>query len=224
MFNYLILHKSYKSMKRLFQLTILLGISINAFSQIERGTLTVGGSIYGNGYSITTNDDDPEKFVLLGLNPSVGILIIDNFELRLSPRYSYSKASQYTLDLEAETIHSSISLGFKAIKYFGETSFKPFIGVGFHSGLDWSKQESVGLDYYGYPFLVDRNSKTINTLGSADLGIAYFLNEYISIITSIDYTRLISNKTLEIEGLDFDIESKTKKSSIYFRVGFGIFL
>lgn len=211
-------------MKRVIQLTILLGISINAFSQIERGTLTFGGSIYGNGYSETTNDDEPEKFVLLGLNPSVGIFIIDNFELRLSPHFSYSKASQYILDTEAETVHSSISLGFEAIKYFGETSFKPFFGIGFHSGLDWSKQENVSLDYYGNPFLVNRNSKTINTLGSVDLGIAYFLNKYISINTSIDYAYLISNKTLELEGLDFDIESKTKKSSIYFRVGFGILL
>jgi len=211
-------------MKRLFQLTILLGISINAFSQIEKGTLTMGGSVYGNGHSEITNGDQPEKSIFLGFNPSVGILIIDNFELRLSPSYAYSKNSKNTEDLETEEISSSISLGFTAIKYFGVKSFKPFLGLGFYSGIDRLKQESVAYDYYRNPFLAERNSKKFNTQGSVDLGIAYFLNESISITTSIDYTYLISNRTLEIEGLDFDIESNTKKNSIYFRVGLGIFL
>jgi outer membrane protein W len=214
-------------MQRFFQLILVLGFTINVFSQIEQGTLTLGGSIYGNGYSAKTEDFEPEKTLSLGISPNIGYLIINNLELRFSPSISYSIYGHKGQDYEFKSNSQSISIGLKAIKYFGTSSFKPFIGLGIHSGVDWTKLESKINLYDPINNISSHNTsttkdKTSNTQASIDLGFAYFLNESISINTSINYNHSVFKSILEQESQD-DKESKTKINGVYFRIGFGIF-
>ncbi|MFB6318145.1 hypothetical protein [Saccharicrinis sp. FJH54] len=191
-------------------LTLLISLAIlssSVYAQIEKSTITLHGSIFGNIGTTQIESNSPYLSYSLGFNPGVGYFIVDNFEVILTPKLVISN-SEYS-----GSAYNGLNLAFGAgvNKYFGSKPLLPYVGVMISRGNERS-------DWGGSPLSV-----TIITQGVLEAGLAYFINESICIKCSLNYTHS-NSKYLGNYGEDDSTSSITKRNNINFGFGFGFFL
>lgn len=152
-------------------------MSVLAFSQTDKGTLIVSGkasmefvrnysklSQYGT--SGPGNSSEMNSFEFM---PAIGYFVANNFALALSGNYSHSAANIYK--------SNELVLMPTLLYYFPlESPFKPYVQAGIGYAKATEKTDFDQESYSGPAF-------------GGGLGLAYFINENISIDLGIQLTR-----------------------------------
>jgi hypothetical protein len=210
-------------MKKVFSLLIVF-VSLQSYGQIKKGQVMFDGSIYGNYYN-QNNDDDSNLLKTnrysFSFRPQFGYFIIDNLSLGITPHFGVTKSkteSRYTPNDDSKS--NNFGLGIGIDKYFGAGQVLPFIGATI--GLTKSKREHYV--YYMDPGDTDWTQEKMNesqlfTHLTFKGGVAYFVNDKVSINLLLDYDfRIIYEKVNSGE------TGKIKSHDIYLGTGISIFL
>ena len=202
-------------MKKIVLLIVAL-VSINSFSQTEKGKILIGahsnlGASSFN-FSFKTDDTPSQKYGSskgFSFSPNVGFFILDNFALGLDLSLSFSSSSNVNSNIENGFNTSSI--GPFAKYYLLKDKFRPFLMVKYSIG----RSKNTQTDQFG-----NENSykSSLNSL-NAGAGAAYFINNYLSFEFSIDYTRNV------LKSIDNNpSNSRNISSGITSSIGLAIFL
>ncbi|AQS92779.1 hypothetical protein BXQ17_01300 [Polaribacter sp. BM10] len=188
-------------------------ISINA--QTEKGSFMIGASSnlnFGSAKIWSENDgynSGDTKATNFSIAPKVGYFIIDNFVIGTELGLSYSKSS-YENGSDSYKNNSFVFTPFLK-NYFLKGEFKPFIEAKVSFGKNKSENNYYdAFDSYNY---TDESNIFGYEFGA---GIAYFINDTISVEFSLKYNKTKNDTT----NGDYTYHVSSFNSSI----GFGIFL
>jgi outer membrane autotransporter protein len=173
------------SMKKALSMICLVVLSIPAFSQISKGTSTIGGSFslsrtkteYPNNSEYTSNS--------FSLQPSYGYFFLDNFCVGAVLNFSNSNSTSNPNNTSVDSKSTSRSFGLGPfVRYYIPISDK-FYAFGQLSYVrNWDKYEDWNTNL--------PNNKSINKFVSYDLGLAagisYFLNPHVALDLALGYT------------------------------------
>lgn len=134
----------------------LFSVSVTAQTPMEKGTISLNGSLSYSSQSYEGSDDNRN---ILMLNPQAGYFIAENFSLGLSLSYiNYSLGSASSTEwgigpnlryyLPAEKVKPFFSLGYGYTKSSNSTNDDKWIGTQFiiTAGLDYFMTENVALE------------------------------------------------------------------------------
>lgn len=220
------MHEVMKLLMKFFFAIVIIFISIDCFSQVEKpttkGNMTLGGDFnvnFGFQNSSYTIDQTPgvyeveNKNLGISINPTFGYFICNGLILGLSPSYVYNYDKNITTntisgELNNDNSHSN-NIGVNIfLKYY----FKNSIFVRLESGYEYGINKlSLVEDIY--------KSSTFSLRPS--LGYAIFINSKISIEPSLNYK--ITNSHL-ISPQQYSESYKTPRHNFFIAVGFHLFL
>lgn len=163
-------------MKRLLTVVAILAAFTNvSFSQTEKGKIFVAGS---SNLSFTSqkakwkNDGetigDDESITQFNIKPSVGYFIANNFAIALSFSYERKK--------EEDNMDRTFLVGPMVRYYFMQSNIKPYVQGDLMFG-SYKNEVEESMDFKGSVFGWD--------LGG---GVAFFMNDYVSIDLGLGYT------------------------------------
>ncbi len=193
-------------------LIILLPLSIitSVHAQTNAGKVLLGGSsgfALGSGSSKVKSDGYSEsgpKTTTVSFTPFIGYFPVNNLSIGLQAELIYSKVK---IEDEAESSNTFV-MGPFARYYFGTTNIKPFVDATVVFGSIKQKVESGG---YSEELILN------TTILAGDIGIAFFLNDVVSLDLMVGYSNATSkNKHVK--------EVKYISSQIDFSFGFSIVL
>lgn len=188
--------------------------TINTFSQTENGKIFIGASSNLNASFINySSKSDNSNGIDFGssnnfsINPRAGYFIIDGFLIGFQANLSFN-----SFDRDGTSGSSSNSLSFAPFVryYFLPGPFKPFINARYGFG----SSESKFRDFEG---LLDESRSTIRDL-QAGGGVAYFINQTISLELGLNYIRSA------IKADNSPNNFRNINSGIFSSIGFAIFL
>ena len=209
-------------MKKIFSLLIIL-LSLQGFGQIEKGQVMFDGSIYGKYYN--QKNDEQSNLIettryYFSFRPQVGYFIANNLSLGLTPTFGLSKAkmeNKYSPNDDSKSINYGLGIGID--KYFGTGKILPLIGA----SINLSRAMEEYNAYYLFPGDTDYTQEKIDesklyTHFIIKGGVAYFVNDKVSINLLIDYDyRIISEK------VNSQDPEKIKSHDIYLGTGISMF-
>ncbi|PQJ78042.1 outer membrane protein [Polaribacter porphyrae] len=188
--------------------------AINTYSQTEKGKIYLGASSNLNANFINNSIKDDNngsqntgKNSGFSISPEIGFLVIDNLVLGANITLAFNKSEN---NGGSEFKSSSISAAPFIKYYFSENKFKPFVSGRFAFGS--FKSEST----FNNNSNESKGSFTNLQVGG---GIAYFINDMISLELGINYVRS-SNKQSDNNPNNL----KSISSGVSSSVGFAIFL
>ena len=199
---------------------LLASISLNA--QTQKGNWTFGGSAGFNFNSTNSKfktdnfESDPDTNTQLSFLPSAGYFVIDNLAVGLQVQIANFK-SESTFDagggdtFESEFTTKSTSINPFVRYYFGSNSIRPYVQGQLGFGGSTLKSETSGSN--------DDESKNSLFLYGGFGGVAFFINEHVSIDVGINYT---STRLKDKDDPRDDV--RTVSNTFGFGAGFNIFL
>ncbi|MCF8371660.1 MAG: hypothetical protein K9H64_08550 [Bacteroidales bacterium] len=209
-------------MKKIFALLVTL-TSLQSYGQIEKGQVMFNGSVYGsyqyqeNDYEGNSSTANTYSFVF---RPHVGYFVLDNLSLGVVPQFGISKSKmKSSISNDQESKSKGYGLSVAIDKYMGSGKLLPFIGVS--CGLNKSIREYYIYNIYinGVVSASEIKEKYLYSNLSLKGGLAYFVNEKVSINLILAYDYLIYDYKVN------SIESwKGKTHHIYFGSGISVFL
>jgi outer membrane protein W len=142
-------------------------------AQTDQGRFTVGSSFANLSFS--------KGSVSVSLYPSVGYFVVDNLAVGLSLTAAYG-SNDFTFNAASTNLKSTIlGVGPYVNYYFGEGKLKPVIGASF----SYLHQSNDTIDINGNI----GKSKENYTNASLGGGIAYFINDNVSVNGIVNYNR-----------------------------------
>lgn len=188
--------------------------TITSFSQTEKGKIYLGtnSSLNANFVNYSYKDDnndmqDTGKSSSFSISPSIGFFVINNLVLGANVSFGFNKSENNS---GSDFKSNSISVAPFAKYYFADNSFKPFISGSYGFG------SSTGESTFNNNIDESKNSLTNLKIGG---GVAYFINDTISLEFGINYSRT-SNKPTENNLNNY----RSISSGVFSSVGFAIFL
>lgn len=202
--------------KLLLSLLILLSIS-SVFAQTEQGKFLVGASSNLNFVTNSSRDffdgedvNRVSKANTYQISPVIGYFVADNISIGLALNLS-GASTKFTSDFgENESKNNSFSISPFFKYYFTEGNFKPFFGGGV--GLGTGKFERITNGF---------ESKSLSVFFNLNAGVAYFINDKVSIELGLNYQRTGTSPNNGDEGEEDFI---TITNSFIPNVGFSLFL
>jgi outer membrane protein len=188
--------------------------TISTFSQTENGKIFIGASsnlnasfINYSSKSDNSNGIDFGSSNSFSINPRVGYFIIDDFLIGFQASLSFN-----SFDRDGTSDSSSNSLSFAPFVryYFLKGQFKPFINARYGFGSSESK-------FRNFDGLLDESRSTVRDLQVGG-GVAYFINQTISLELGLNYIRSASKADNSPNNF------KDINSGIFSSIGFAIFL
>jgi outer membrane protein W len=137
----------------------------------------------------------------------LGYTIINNLQVGIFVGYNDESAEVDNPFFQMETADHNTVYGIFARYYFGQGSFKPFVGV--HYGIGASKEEVTGTP--------DAKHK-ISTYGG-DLGLIYFLNDHFAFELFANYSAVEANDD-DAHDWTFDMDGTNLAIGFGFLVAF----
>ncbi|MDN5200864.1 outer membrane beta-barrel protein [Fulvivirgaceae bacterium BMA10] len=172
--------------KYLFLVAWLFIMSHVAFGQTEKGHKLVGGSF--NIGSLSTSSGSSDNIFFLSIAPNIAFFIADNVAI----------GGALGIDLSDSDNASSTSISISPMGryYFGDSEKTKWFGTG-TLGFVSSKTETLG-------FEVTRSGIT----GHLGVGLAYFLNEFVSIegVFGYRFTKFEDLDAVSRTGLDVGLQ------------------
>lgn len=212
-------------MKKLVLLYIvLLFMTLNAKSQISKNTITIGGEIYGNVGFFDSDQGNSSSEYNIGFGPQIGYFLINNLEIGLRPGFSYNY-NKYSFDNDWELKNSSweTSINIFCNKYFGEGPLKPYVGIGFQFGYLKVKSIHSSIDESSNEYDYENEFKSFNLITDATAGIAYFINQSISIDILLNYGYSLKKWNRDTDSSN-KFDENDKRHEIYFGTGINVFI
>ncbi len=212
-------------MKKLLLSTITLFVTTIALSQTEQGKISVGASSdlsfsFLNGkQEFRGQENDLDERTSFAIAPTAGYFVIDNLQVGLvlalstekveGERQNFNNFGPQTNSFESKL--STFAVGPFVRYYFLENSIKPFVqaSVAYVSTKNESDDEFSSFE-----------SKSNGIGFGFDAGVAFFLNNFISLDLGVGYSRSIITPNNGDEGED---DFKTKLNAIRANVGFNLF-
>jgi opacity protein-like surface antigen len=197
----------------------------NSINTVRKGRLFLDASTNGGlRFSKTTvefngvavNESDASQF---SLNGSIGYTFLDNFVAGLNVGIA-SGISESTTDFnDVENRGRSLGAGPFIAYYFklGNEKVRPYVRANAQFGVTRSKSEILSFTMdSGAPSIQNSEDKRNRSQWGIGAGIAYFINDHISVNGELAYDAITSN--------DSDDDIKSKFSNIGLNFGFSIFL
>jgi outer membrane protein len=172
-------------MKNTILVLTLVALSMPAFSQIAKGSSTIGGSFSLSHTKYEYPDNSEQTNNDFSLQPSYGYFFMDNFCAGLALGFSNSNRTSNPSNTTVNTKSTTKSVGLGPfVRYYIPISDK-FYAFGQLSYLrNWDK--------YEYWATNQTNNKVTNKYVSYDLGLAagisYFLNPHVALDLAVGYT------------------------------------
>ena len=145
--------------------------SIMAFSQTEKGSLYLGG---GSNLSMGVTNPQNQSWKYFNIAPSAEYFILKNFSIGTDLPYSFSVSRP---DGQKHSFHT-FGLSPYVKYYFGESAFKPFVGVKYEFESQFSKSQINGELY--------KNTSSTSILNFGG-GFAYFINDKFAVNFDVGY-------------------------------------
>ena len=163
-------------MKKFLALAISLNVIQCGFSQTEKGSYLIGGSL---GFGVSTNNiSNPisygtteQKQTNFSISPNISYFVVKRLSVGLMPQYVYSKTS---VPSNNESRSNTFSIGPVARYYFLFNSLAVFPEASYSFGVT---KVNTTVDVYLSDF---SNSARLYSL-KAGIGVAYFLNKNIGV-------------------------------------------
>ena len=204
-------------MKTILVPIFVIGIAQSVFSQVEKGSFLVGGSMgFSSSKTKGTYSTNPQSYDFKTLSfsssPNASYFIVKGLALGVTPSYSYSKQSQTSTP---DTKSHSLSIGPLARYYFTFERWAVFAHANYN--LSW---QTTWVNYYDIDFQTFQNIKLKNKFTSlkAGVGVTYFPNSNVGIEGLIFYQQ---------NNLDYDKAyyiSSSNTPSINFNIGLQFYL
>ncbi len=162
-------------------LVMLAVSSALAQAQTEKGRWTVGAQVGDFGYS-NSNEPVKSRSFSASLSPSVGYFVAKNLAVGASLPVSYAYGSfDVTGTGRSKTDVFSVGLSPFARYYIGSAKLRPFVDASIGFQQFW-----ISSTRFGTPETARSNSNVTNySLGG---GVAYFINNTVSLDASLNYT------------------------------------
>jgi len=194
-------------MKKLLMIVAVMAfVSTASFAQTEKGKMIVSGA---SDLSYSSVKETPEqngregestKYKNFNISPTLGYFVMDNLAVGLMFDYTSQKEKE---EGSEEGKYNTFMFGPMVRYYFGTTNIKPYVHADVMFGSSKSEQGNTETKY----------KSTGWDLGG---GVAFFLNEYVSIDMGLKYGSLTEkNKD--------NSEYKYKTKGLAFTGGFSIF-
>ncbi len=222
------------------KITVLLGVIIMLVSStliaqeesssnenpVRKGRLFLGTSTNaGINFSKSSIEFDGMEFDRstgnnFNINGSLGYTFLDNFVVGIQVGVSTSKVEleQTNGEFDSENKSTSLSAGPFMVYYFdfGNNSIRPYATGNAQFGRTKSNSQSLVFTGNFDSLIQDFDSKSNRFQWRVGVGVAFFLNDHISLNTEIGYNYLINT--------DVDQDFKSKVSNIGLNAGLSIFL
>ena len=164
------------SLKAVLMISLFM-ISSLTFAQTEKGTLIVSGKTSlefvrtssDNSYDGTPYPSGGSEMNSFEFMPAIGYFVANNFALALSASYSHSAANVYKSN---ELVFMPTLMYYIPLK----SSFKPYVQAGLGYAKATEKTDIIKESFSGFAF-------------GGGLGLAFFINENISIDLGVELTR-----------------------------------
>lgn len=194
---------------------LLLGLSA-ALAQTEKGRWTVGASVGNLSYYTSGNNRYPSSSNFsASLSPSAGYFVARNLVVGLTVPVSYFgyRSEAAGSNAVAKIRSTEVGLSPFARLYFGQGRLRPFASVAAGITRQWYMTTNLGAIPY-----VKSTSTGFSYSGGA--GLAYFINNTVSLDASLVYQRggRANGSGLYSEGLT---DSGTLGLNLGFRLFFG---
>ncbi len=172
-----------KTFKCLLFGLLILGTTITAKAQTEKGNFLIGGQTllnfsFDNSKWKSDNDDGKNyKRTNFMFSPKVGIFVVKGFAIGVELPVSY-----YNTKYESDTKYRATSLGLGPFLryYFGSSKIKPYIHDNFAFGYYTSKNEHSSGSIF--------ENKYVFFSGKIGGGVGFFVNEKVSIDLGLTYS------------------------------------
>lgn len=180
-----------------------------AYSQTEKGTFLVGGTINFSSSNLEVENTDDRNSFRINFNPNFSYLIVDNFSIGVIVPIDYSR---YKVDVN-ESKSFNIQFGPDLRYYFTFNKMAVFPEISYTFG----KSKQIGQQFdpqlgQTEEVIIKGDAKNLN-IGA---GFTYFINSNVGIEAILGYSKL-NNKYDQIVR---DSES----SELYLKFGFQIYL
>ncbi|MDJ1501131.1 hypothetical protein [Xanthocytophaga agilis] len=198
-------------MTKLFYITLsffiisLLSLT-DSLAQTQKGRFMLGTSMGKFNFG--------KNYTELSLDVKAGYFVIDNLVIGLTPSYAYTSADYPNGNNQK---NNALGIGPFVRYYFGEGKLKPLLNTSFVYYNSTSKIIATMIPYPGapegeYEFQLKNKYKLLQVGG----GVAYFLNDYVSLEGLINYGRYLD--------WDYDSVSYEKAGEVSINLGVQIFI
>lgn len=189
----------------------------------------INGDIYGQYNSDKYSDDTAGStsktnytysFVF---EPQIKYFIIDNLSIGLTPQYGISNRTYQSSDHFKKTMNygGEISIG----KYFGSDELMPFIALSGGIGKNDTKYTGYIFDENGMSYKTTINDSNWYKELAAQIGVAYFVNEKVSINLLLKYIYNFTDYQFDSRQTVDEFElTNSKINSLYLGTGISILL
>ncbi|MGC4021072.1 MAG: outer membrane beta-barrel protein [Cyclobacteriaceae bacterium] len=199
-------------------------MATSSFSQIEKGSFLLGGSLgftdskIENPNSFSLSSYQSQKEVSVTVSPNVSYFVINKLSVGLMPSYTFSSTSvSYSSDLKTNTF----SIGPVVRYYFPYKSWALFPEVSFSLGVS-----NISDGYYNSPSseIIVKNSAKINSI-KAGVGMTYFLTRNIGLEGKLFYqkTETTYDNLYLVRGVQTVYFADNTTSSIAFNLGVQVY-
>lgn len=209
-------------MKCILYMLCLLSVSMPAFSQISRGTSTIGGGVSASYRSTKYANHNKATQTTFTLRPDYGVFVIDNLCVGASLSGTLSRYNDsYSLnDQELNNVAKSLGIG-PFVRYYLAFNNKLY-GIA-HAGynIEWSRYESE------FPYVEAELASTSSSYRTSTWGIgaglAYFLTPHTALEGMLGYAGRRHKVTDPDENFIYP-SSREKTGTFSLSVGLRIFL
>ncbi|MVM29934.1 outer membrane beta-barrel protein [Spirosoma sp. HMF4905] len=185
---------------------LLLLIQLSVKAQTQKGRWNAGVSIGQFSYQ----KDDVSNSFSGSISPTVGYFVATNFLLGIGVPLSYSTQNYSGYSIIRNEHAISIGASPFARYYVGSSKLKPYVGISYSlSHANFHNENSLNTPS-------ESNSESNSTTLTPSLGLAYFLNQNISLDAQLGYNWYSSKETL------FGSSSYTYRNATL-GIGFNIF-
>lgn len=175
-------------MKTFYLATAMLICTFAATAQTEKGTVNINGLFGSNGGGMYQSNDAFNRFSL-NLGAGTGYFVKNNWEVGAGLQFGTTKMkfkSPYNIGPGSMDLNSiyKYNVNLYSKYYFGTGSVKPFAVVSTGYNLDYSKQQTGGMESKG-------KSLYFNSGGGA--GLAWFPSRKVGLFTQLTYDHIYSD-------------------------------
>jgi len=180
-------------MKKIFVSVLLLLLTINAFSQTEKGNYTLGGSVsiaanYSYMRAIGSDVSNRYRSIDGSFLPTFGTFVVDNLILGVSPSFSIGLLSSNfdygPFSQNSSSDYMGYGLETYITKYFGNEMYKPFVSLSLGYNRRISNFDQVDPVTFVF-FKQVLKDDFLNSSISGGLGV--FVNQNLSLNLYLQY-------------------------------------
>lgn len=200
---------------KLLMVAVLLTMATGSFAQTKKGNLVLSGGTGLQFMSVNSKaiydgkTTSENKGSSLSFTPSLAYFIVDNLAIGLAGKFTTTSSKNENAGNLYKNVSTSTMLLPTVLYYFPvEGKIKPLIQIG--AGLDSYSYNST------YPGSIENKSSASGLALNFGGGIAYFMNENISLDLGLAYT---STKLTDGN----DSKRKTKQGNFGANIGFSIY-